>query len=232
MSPSSASPLRSNQRSPARPCLRCSPPSSSRSRRQLRLLLLPLLVAAMLTASRAVAAWQQQLHRPRHRQLQQQHRDAASAVPAVAASFGRTCAPHPPRCSSRTVAWANANTNRNAPPLAGQGDGTGGDGTKEEEEEIFEVNRSPTSALPPWEQKALLSSSASSDRDGGASADRDRPQTLVGRGMDDLRPPPVNLARDSILFSADPSTWVRNNPASDLWRWTVTRWVLCTTSPL
>jgi hypothetical protein len=37
------------------------------------------------------------------------------------------------------------------------------------------------------------------------------------RIMDDLRPPPVNFARNSILFSDNPSTKARNNPILDGW---------------
>ena len=36
--------------------------------------------------------------------------------------------------------------------------------------------------------------------------------------LDDLTPPPVNFARNSILFSENPSTKVRNNSALDAWR--------------
>jgi hypothetical protein len=35
--------------------------------------------------------------------------------------------------------------------------------------------------------------------------------------LDDLTPPPVNFARNSILFSDNPSTKQRNNPVLDLW---------------
>ena len=36
--------------------------------------------------------------------------------------------------------------------------------------------------------------------------------------LDDLTPPPVNFARNSILFSEQPSTKLRNNPALATWR--------------
>ena len=36
--------------------------------------------------------------------------------------------------------------------------------------------------------------------------------------LDDLTPPPVNFARNSILFSEQPSTKLRNNPALTTWR--------------
>jgi len=40
--------------------------------------------------------------------------------------------------------------------------------------------------------------------------------------MDDLTPPPVNFARNSILFSDDPSTKKRNNSALEVWKFTRT----------
>ena len=36
--------------------------------------------------------------------------------------------------------------------------------------------------------------------------------------LDDLTPPPVNFARNSILFSENPSTKTRNNPPLELWK--------------
>lgn len=36
--------------------------------------------------------------------------------------------------------------------------------------------------------------------------------------LDDLTPPPVNFARNSILFSENPSTKIRNNPPLELWK--------------
>jgi len=39
----------------------------------------------------------------------------------------------------------------------------------------------------------------------------------IGKELDDLTPPPINLARGSILFSENPST-KRNNAVLDLWR--------------
>jgi len=36
--------------------------------------------------------------------------------------------------------------------------------------------------------------------------------------LDDLTPPPINLKRDSILFSENPSTQARNNAAKDAWK--------------
>jgi len=39
----------------------------------------------------------------------------------------------------------------------------------------------------------------------------------IGKELDNLTPPPINLARDSILFSVNPST-KRNNGVLDLWR--------------
>ena len=38
--------------------------------------------------------------------------------------------------------------------------------------------------------------------------------------MDDLTPPPVNFARNSILFSENPSTKLRNNSALEVWKFT------------
>jgi len=40
--------------------------------------------------------------------------------------------------------------------------------------------------------------------------------------MDDLTPPPVNFARNSILFSKDPATKRRNNSALEAWTFTRT----------
>jgi hypothetical protein len=40
--------------------------------------------------------------------------------------------------------------------------------------------------------------------------------------MDDLTPPPVNFARNSILFSENPSTKLRNNPPLEVWRFSRT----------
>jgi len=40
--------------------------------------------------------------------------------------------------------------------------------------------------------------------------------------LDDLTPPPVNFARNSILFSENPSTKVRNNPPLTVWRFSRT----------
>ncbi len=36
--------------------------------------------------------------------------------------------------------------------------------------------------------------------------------------LDDLTPPPVNFARNSILFSENPSTKTRNNPPLEAWK--------------
>lgn len=36
--------------------------------------------------------------------------------------------------------------------------------------------------------------------------------------LDDLTPPPVNFARNSILFSENPSTKLRNNPPLKVWK--------------
>jgi hypothetical protein len=42
--------------------------------------------------------------------------------------------------------------------------------------------------------------------------------TTEANYIDDLTPPPINLARDSILFSENPSTQRNNNSALDAWK--------------
>jgi hypothetical protein len=51
-----------------------------------------------------------------------------------------------------------------------------------------------------------------------STQDEDETQNASYNYLDDLTPPPVNFARNSILFSEQPSTKLRNNPPLTVWK--------------
>jgi hypothetical protein len=69
---------------------------------------------------------------------------------------------------------------------------------EEEEEEAFTLDRTRSSSK--------------------SSTTTTTTTTTEANYIDDLTPPPINLARDSILFSENPSTQRNNNSALDAWK--------------
>ena len=81
---------------------------------------------------------------------------------------------------------------------------------QEEDEESFRLNRRPIVNDP--------SSLIQSQNDRKNIDDDDDDVVMDPNFLDDLIPPPVNFARNSILFSDNPSTKKRNNIVLDIWR--------------
>ena len=79
-----------------------------------------------------------------------------------------------------------------------------------DEEEFFTPNRTSASPGTAGDPKTSLSASP-----GGSNNCNN---SYNDSYLDDLTPPPVNFARNSILFSEQPSTRVRNNSSLDAWR--------------
>ena len=78
----------------------------------------------------------------------------------------------------------------------------------EEDEEVFLYQKSNDVLFDnPQQQQQARQSSKGSD----PNIERN------SNYLDDLTPPPVNFARNSILFSENPSTKSRNNPVLDAW---------------
>jgi hypothetical protein len=107
----------------------------------------------------------------------------------------------------------------------------GDDDDEQEEEEVYQCNEKPNAATirdqillsKQYQSQQQQQQHGSDDDDTSSSSSPPIPPppaatTSSYTYLDDLTPPPVNFARNSILFSDNPSTRRRNNPVLDVWR--------------